>query len=294
MSDVGENTILNEPGTFDWTRKILTKFDLKARKQWGQNFLVDRHILNNIVAGAEIQPDDTVIEIGTGLGALAIELATQAKQVITIEIDQRLEAVHRQVFAPYPNIKKVQADILKVDLEELIVFETGESGPFKVCANLPYYITSPILFVLLEQCPSLELAVLMMQREVAQRLMAAPGSSDYGILTVMANYYARFSTVCQVGHDCFYPKPEVDSTVIKLVPIPDSERVEVGDVKAFRRLVKAGFNQRRKMLTNTLAAGFSLPKEDIRERLGLAGIDGTLRPEQLGLLDWARLTQYFL
>ncbi|MGE5455405.1 MAG: 16S rRNA (adenine(1518)-N(6)/adenine(1519)-N(6))-dimethyltransferase RsmA [Methylocystaceae bacterium] len=284
---------MHNPGTFGWTRQLLKDFDLKAKKQWGQNFLVDPNILNEIIEGAEIQPDDTVIEIGTGLGALTIELATRAKKVITIEIDHRFDAVHKKVFAPYPNITKVGADILKTDLEELILFETGEIKPYKVCANLPYYITSPILFVLLEQCPTLQQAVLMMQREVAQRLMAAPGNSDYGILTVMANYYARFSTVCQVGHDCFYPKPEVDSTVIKLEPIPVAERVEVGEVRAFRRLVKAGFNQRRKMLANTLAAGFSLSKEDVRARLSLAGIDGTLRPEQLGLLDWARLAPYF-
>jgi len=285
---------LYNPGTIGWTRQLLDEFGLAARKQLGQNFLVDRNILQKIAEAAELLPCDTVVEIGTGLGALTIELAGQAGQVITVEIDQRLTPLHEEVFVPYPNIKKIEADILKTNLESLVGDLQGAEHPYKVCANLPYYITSPILFYLLEECPSLQLAVLMMQKEVATRLMAPPGNSDYGILTVMASYYARFTAVCQVGHNCFYPKPEVDSTVVKLVPIPAEERIDVGELKVFRRLVKTGFNQRRKMLVNTLSAGFSLPKEEVKRRLHSCDIDETIRPEQLGITDWARLARLFI
>ncbi|MGE5379775.1 MAG: 16S rRNA (adenine(1518)-N(6)/adenine(1519)-N(6))-dimethyltransferase RsmA [Methylocystaceae bacterium] len=284
---------MHNPGTIGWTKELLHNYNLTARKQWGQNFLVDRNILQKIAQAAELVPGDTVVEIGTGLGALTIELAERAGRVITVEVDQRLAPLHEEVFAPFSNITKVEADILKTDLEELVRAVTGVESAYKVCANLPYYITSPILFALLEQCPSLQNAVLMMQREVAMRLMAPPGSPDYGILTVMANYYARFTTVCQVGHNCFYPKPEIESTVVKLEPILADQRIEVGDVKIFKRLVKTGFNQRRKMLVNTLAAGFNLTKDEVRYRLLQCEIKETIRPEQLSLSEWARLSLLF-
>jgi len=284
---------LHNPGTLGWTKELLNSHSIIARKQFGQNFLVDRNILQKIAAAGKLGPQDTVVEIGTGLGALTIELAGRAGQVITIEIDQRLESLHQEVFAPYTNIKTIQADILKVDLETVLEEIIGSGTPYKVCANLPYYITSPILFYLLEQCSHMELAVLMMQREVAERLMAPPGNSDYGILTIMAGYYARFTSVCQVAPTCFYPRPEVTSTVVKMEPIPPQERIEVGNLKMFKRLVKTGFNQRRKMLANTLAGGFQLSKDEMRERLAQCGLSETIRPEQLSLQDWARLTLLF-
>lgn len=285
---------MHNPGTISWTRQLLSEYDLTAKKQYGQNFLVDRNILAKIAAAGKLNSQDTVVEIGTGLGALTIELAQRAGRVITLEIDPRLQDLHQEVLGPYPNIITVQADVLKVKLDELVnSMGDQEAAPYKVCANLPYYITSPILFYLLEQCESLQLAILMMQKEVAMRLMAAPGTSDYGILTVMANYYARFSTVCQVGAGSFYPRPEVDSTVLKIEPIPLDQRLQVGEIKVFRRLVKTGFNQRRKMLVNTLAAGFALPKEEVRRRLVACDVNETIRPEQLSLEDWARLALLF-
>lgn len=280
-------------GTFNWTRQLLASYGLNPKKHLGQNFLIDRNVLAKIIEAAGISARDLVVEIGTGLGALTLELAASGAQVVTIEVDKTLNDIHREVFAAFPNITKIEADVLKTDIEDLALSRGNNRETYKVCANLPYYITTPVIFKLLESCPSLSTAILMVQREVAQRILAPPGGKEYGLLTVMANYYARWEMVSRVPATCFWPKPEVESALIRMTPLTFEQRVAVGNVDNFKKLVKIAFNQRRKMLANTLATGFDLDKEEVKQRLREAGIDEKARPEQLSLEQFGCLARHF-
>lgn len=270
-------------------QEILARHGLRPNKQLGQNFLVDENILKKIIAAAELGPEDTVLEIGPGIGVLTGPLAEVARQVIAVEIDKGLIPVLEENLAAYANVKIIWGDILKVEQGELLAAATT---PFKVVANLPYYITSPVIMALLTGPLPLERLVLMVQREVARRLTAAPGSKDYGVLSVAVQYYTQPEMVAQVPRTVFYPRPDVDSAVVLLKMRP-SPAVVVGDEALFFRLVRGAFGQRRKTLLNSLRGEFGgqYSREELVSFLQAAGIDPSRRGETLTLEEFAALAR---
>ncbi|MDY3971294.1 MAG: 16S rRNA (adenine(1518)-N(6)/adenine(1519)-N(6))-dimethyltransferase RsmA [Clostridia bacterium] len=267
-------------------RSIQEKFGFTFKKGFGQNFLTSQNVLEEIVDSAEI--DSGVIEVGPGFGVLTSELAKNSDKVVTIEIDERLIDVLEYTLADYDNVKIVNADILKLDLHKLIQEEFGNEK-VSIAANLPYYITTPIITKLLEEKLPLKNIVVMVQKEVALRMAAKPSSKDYGAITVLCQYYTEPSVVTNVPASLFVPPPKVDSAVLRL-KIRENPAVHVTDEKMFFRVVKAAFSQRRKTLLNCLCSNFSFPKEEMSALLEGIGITPSRRGETLSLQEFADIS----
>lgn len=265
------------------TRHIMKAFNLRAAKKLGQNFLVDASIVQGIVDAAGAGPADRILEIGPGIGTLTQGLAESGAEVVAVEIDKKLPAVLSHTLEGYDNVTIVPGDILKVDIPKLM----GE-GTFKVAANLPYYITTPILMALLEQHLPISILVTMVQKEVALRMIATPGSKIYGALSVAVQYYTRPHIAFDVPPRSFIPAPEVDSVVI-VCDVREKPAVEVENEKMFFRVVKAAFGQRRKTIANAMkGAGFL--KEQIVAAFEKSGLDSTRRGETFSLEEFGRLS----
>ena len=262
------------------TRHILKSFNLRMSKRLGQNFLIDGTIVQGIVDAAGISAGEKVLEIGPGIGTLTQGLAEAGASVTAVELDKKLPAVLAHTLAGYENVKIVPGDILKVNIPEIM----GE-GRFKVVANLPYYITTPIVMALLEQRLPISRMVTMVQKEVAQRMVASPGGKEYGALSVAVQYYTIPSIVLDVPPRSFIPAPEVDSVVI-CCEVREKPAVDVMDEKMFFRVVKAAFGQRRKTFNNALKS-MGIDKEQVQLVLQAADIDGTRRGETLSLQEFA-------
>ena len=268
------------------TQHILNRFKLRADKKLGQNFLIDEQVVRQIVAAAELSEADTVLEVGPGIGTLTQGLAESKAQVVAVELDTRLLPVLATTLEGYDNVRVVHGDILKVDIME----EVGAPS-FKVCANLPYYITTPIIFALLEKRLPMERLVAMVQKEVAERMAAQPGGKEYGALSVAIQYYTEPEIAFIVPPTSFIPAPAVDSAVI-VCKRREKPPVEVCDEALFFRVVKAAFSLRRKMLSNSLK-NMGIKSEQVAKWLELAGVDGKRRAETLSLEDFAKLTNSF-
>ncbi len=278
--------------TAEGTKAILNKYPFIFQKKFGQNFLIDPYVLNKIIASANITSEDYVIEIGPGIGSVTQALLEKAKKVIAVEIDNQLIPILTEQFKDYKNFCLIHKDIMKIDIKELIDREC-ENKKVKVVANLPYYITTPILMMLLEEELPVESITVMVQKEVAQRLAAVPGTKQYGAITVAVNYYADTYLVANVPRNCFMPRPNVDSAVIKLT-LKDTQDFEVYNKKQMFQIVKAAFLQRRKTLLNTLYenAQLNLDKETLKKLLDESQIGSSTRGETLSLEDFARLSNY--
>lgn len=268
---------------YDETQMLLNQYGLRANKKLGQNFLINEQVINEIIEKSNIDKDDTVLEIGPGLGSLTKALLNNAKRVIAVELDENMVNILKNRFNN-ENLEIINDDILKVDLNQII----NKYGKIKVVANLPYYITTPIVMKLLEDEYDIESITVMVQKEVGERLCAEPGSRDFGAVTVGVNYYSKAKIVIDVPKDNFLPIPEVDSCVIKL-DILDTPPVELKDKKRFFRLVKAAFSQRRKTINNSLASG-EFSKDAVLQVLNKLGIDAKLRAENLSIQDFANIT----
>ena len=268
------------------TQHILNRFKLRADKKLGQNFLIDEQVVRQIVAAAELSEADTVLEVGPGIGTLTQGLAESKAQVVAVELDTRLLPVLATTLEGYDNVRVVHGDIVKVNIME----EVGVPN-FKVCANLPYYITTPIIFALLEKRLPMERLVAMVQKEVAERMAAQPGGKDYGALSVAIQYYTEPEIAFIVPPTSFIPAPAVDSAVI-VCKRREKPPVEVCDEALFFRVVKAAFSLRRKMLSNSLK-NMGIRAEQVAKWLELAGVDGKRRAETLSLEDFAKLTNSF-
>jgi 16S rRNA (adenine1518-N6/adenine1519-N6)-dimethyltransferase len=273
----------------------MKQFGLKARKGLGQHFLIDEPALKLIGSAAELTPDDIVVEIGPGLGVLTQELARQAGWVIAVEIDSRLAAILRQSLVHVKNASIVNNDILNIDPAELplepaeqLPVATGRPYKYKVVANLPYYITSPVLRHLLEARARPEMMVIMVQKEVAAAIAAKPGQMS--LLSVSVQLYGEPSIVGLVPARCFYPEPEVDSAILR-IDVYRQPLVAIENTSAFFRLVRAGFHAARKQMGNSLALGLNLPKAEVLSLLETSGIAPQRRAETLTLDEWIRLWQ---
>jgi 16S rRNA (adenine1518-N6/adenine1519-N6)-dimethyltransferase len=264
------------------TKHILKSFNIHMSKRLGQNFLIDESIVQGIVEAAEIKPGEKVLEIGPGIGTLTQGIAEAGAEVVAVELDKKLPAVLAETLAGYDNVKIVPGDILKVNIPEIM----GE-GSFKVVANLPYYITTPIIMALLEQHLPITKLVTMVQKEVALRMVAQPGKKDYGALSVAVQYYTEPKIMLDVPPTSFLPAPEVDSVVIGC-RVRSKAPVDVIDEKMFFRVVKAAFGQRRKTLNNALKA-MGVDKTIVQDVLAAAGIDGVRRGETLSLAEFAKI-----
>jgi 16S rRNA (adenine1518-N6/adenine1519-N6)-dimethyltransferase len=275
------------------TKEIIAKYGFTFKKSLGQNFLIDQNVLRNIVHAAELDKTAGALEIGPGIGALTEQLAKAAGRVTAIEIDQRLIPILRDVMSVYDNVDIVHGDVLKLALRDLIAEKFAGLERVSVVANLPYYVTTPILMKLLEDRLPLAHIVVMIQKEVAERMAAAPGGKDYGSLSIAVQYYCVPKLVCTVPHTVFIPQPNVDSAVIKL-SVRERPAVEVTDEARFFRIVQAAFAQRRKTLGNNLTAVFGKDRrEAMQAELESLGIDPVRRGETLSLEEFARISNAF-
>jgi 16S rRNA (adenine1518-N6/adenine1519-N6)-dimethyltransferase len=264
---------------------LLRRFAIQPKKSLGQNFLVDEAALARIVAAAELGRDDTVLEIGPGLGTLTRRLAEAAGRVIAVELDDRLIPVLRQTLAPYRNVEIVHGDILELDVGQLL---RETATPYKVVANLPYYITSAVLRHLLEAAVRPALMVLTVQLEVAQRLTARPG--EMSLLAVSVQVYGKPRVAGRIKAGSFYPVPKVDSAVVR-VDLYDQPDVPLEDIDGFFEVVRAGFGERRKQLRNALSRGLKRDAQEVAQALEQAGVDPARRAETLSLEEWVRVYQ---
>ena len=271
------------------TIQVLQKHEFQFKKKFGQNFLIDPHVLDKIVDAAQITKDDFVLEIGPGIGTLTQYLCENARQVLAVEIDDKLIPILKETLQPYDNVEVLHGDILKQDIQQIA--DTYNDGkPIKVVANLPYYITTPMIMELFESHVPLANVTVMVQKEVADRMKAEPGTKDYGALSLAVQYYAKPYIAAFVPPNCFMPRPNVGSAVIRLdclARVP----VEVHNEKLMFRLIRASFNQRRKTLQNGIAnsAELSFTKEQAARAIEQAGFDVRIRGEKLGLEEFARL-----
>ncbi|MCR5153595.1 MAG: 16S rRNA (adenine(1518)-N(6)/adenine(1519)-N(6))-dimethyltransferase RsmA [Lachnospiraceae bacterium] len=272
------------------TIEILNKYSFVFQKRFGQNFLIDEHVLNKIIAAAEITKEDMVLEIGPGIGTMTQYLCENAREVVAVEIDNNLIPILKNdTLAAYDNVTIINEDILKVDIAKLVEEKNG-GKPIKVVANLPYYITTPIIMGLFEAHVPIKNITVMVQKEVAQRMQAGPGSKDYGALSLAVQYYAKPYIAANVPENCFMPRPNVGSAVIRLTLYEDAP-VKVKDESFMFKLIRASFNQRRKTLVNGLtnAADLSLKKDDVTAALVKMGLSETVRGEALTLAQFAKL-----
>lgn len=274
------------------TIAVLQKYDFVFQKKFGQNFLIDTHVLDKIVSAAEITKEDVVLEIGPGIGTLTQYLAYQAKEVIAVEIDKALIPILQDTLSAYDNVTILNEDILKVDINRLVE-EKNQGKPIKVVANLPYYITTPIIMGLFESHVPVASITVMVQKEVADRMQVGPGTKDYGALSLAVQYYAEPYIVANVPQNCFMPRPKIGSAVIRLTR-HEKPPVEVKDEKLMFRLIRASFNQRRKTLANGLKNDSSLPytKEVVEKAIADCGFSPTIRGEALTLEEFAKLANY--
>lgn len=266
-------------------RALCEKYDFALSKGFGQNFIVNPGVCPKIVEASGIDRRWGVIEIGPGIGVLTKELARRAAKVVAIEVDERLPPVLAETLAEFDNVKVVLQDVLKVDLHRLIA-EEFEGMPVAVCANLPYYITSPIIMKLLGEKLPIESLTVMVQKEAAERLAAAPGTRESGAISCAVSYYAVPRLLFSVQPGSFYPPPKVTSAVVRL-DVRRAPAVTVEDEEGYFALIRAAFGQRRKTAANAIAGGLSLPKEKVNAALEAAGFDPRIRPEKLTLADFA-------
>ena len=271
------------------TKRIVQENQIRFQKKFGQNFLIDPHVLAKITAAADLHPDEAVIEVGPGIGTLTQELAEGAGKVLAIEIDRHLVEVLDKTLAPYPNVTVISRDVLEVSAQEMREM-TAPFEQVKMVANLPYNITSPLVMKILEEAPFVSQMVLMVQEEVARRMQAVPGTKDYGSLSVAVQYYAEPEIAAFVPLNCFYPRPKVGSCVISLRRRSEPG-AEVKDETLLFAVVRAAFNQRRKTLLNSLSNGLAehFTKEQVGNALTAAGVDPAQRGETLSLNSFAMI-----
>ena len=276
------------------TIEVLNKYKFVFQKKFGQNFLIDEHVLGKIIRSAEITEDDFVVEIGPGIGTLTQYLAASAREVAAIEIDDALIPILEDTLSAYDNVTVIHEDVLKVDLCKLAEEKNG-GKPIKVVANLPYYITTPIIMGLFENHVPVESITIMVQKEVADRMKTGPGSKDYGALSLAVQYYAKPELVANVPPNCFMPRPRVGSAVIRLTRHTEAP-VEAEDEKLMFQIIRASFNQRRKTLVNGLgnAPELHIPKEMTTEVLDEMGLSASVRGEALTLAQFAELSNRIL
>ena len=275
------------------TIEVLQKYDFVFQKKFGQNFLIDPHVLDKIVNAAGITKDDFVLEIGPGIGTMTQYLAAAAGKVFAVEIDKALIPILGDTLKDFPNVQVINEDILKVDIKKLAE-EHNNGKPIKVVANLPYYITTPIIMGLFESGVPVDSITVMVQKEVAERMQVGPGTKDYGALSLAVQYSAEPYIVANVPPNCFMPRPKVGSAVIRLTR-HEKPPVEVKDEKLMFRLIRASFNQRRKTLANGLnnSSELSFTKEEIQQTIEACGFPPGVRGEALTLEDFARLANRF-
>lgn len=272
------------------TIAVLQKHQFTFQKKFGQNFLIDPHVLDKIIRSAEITPDDMVLEIGPGIGTMTQYLACAAGKVVAVEIDRALIPILEETLEGYDNVRVINGDILKMDLAKLAEEENG-GRPVKVVANLPYYITTPIIMSLFEGQVPLKSITVMVQKEVADRMQAAPGSKDYGALSLAVQYYAKPYIAANVPQNCFIPRPRIGSAVIRLERY-EAPPVEVKDEKLLFQVIRASFNQRRKTLANGLknSSELDFSKEEIEAAIEKLGKGPAVRGETLTLEEFAELS----
>ncbi|MFC2583998.1 MAG: 16S rRNA (adenine(1518)-N(6)/adenine(1519)-N(6))-dimethyltransferase RsmA, partial [Lachnoanaerobaculum saburreum] len=278
------------------TIDIIKKYDFNFQKKFGQNFLIDTHVLDKICSESGLGKNDLAIEIGPGIGALTQYLAITAKAVVAVEIDKNLLPILGDTLKDYKNTELINADFLKVDLEKLIdecIQKYGEFDNIRIIANLPYYITTPIIMNVLESHTHIDSITVMIQKEVADRMQAAPGSKNYGALSLAVQYYSDPYVVAFVPQNCFIPRPKVGSSVIRL-DIYKDKPIKTVNEKLMFQIIRAGFNQRRKTLVNSLMnfEGLQFSKDKIIHALSLLGKSEKIRGEALSLEEFAQLAEY--
>lgn len=276
------------------TAEIIQKYRFHFQKKFGQNFLIDNNILDKIIGSAEITKEDCVLEIGPGIGTMTQYLAEEAREVIAVEIDKNLIPILEETLSGYDNVSIINEDILKVDINR-IVQERNDGKPIKVVANLPYYITTPIIMALFESHVPLQSVTIMVQKEVADRMQVGPGTKEYGALSLAVQYYAKPEIITRVPAACFMPRPNVDSTVIRLSRY-ENPRVPAADEKYLFAVIRASFNQRRKTLANGLsnAANLGVKRKVVEETLEEMGLSAMVRGEALTLEQFAELSDRLL
>ena len=280
-------------GTPSATKEIINKYSFAFQKNFGQNFLIDSNVLESIIRGAEITKDDFVLEIGPGIGTMTQYLCEAARQVVAVEIDKMLIPILEDTLSEYDNVEVINQDVLKVDIKSLAE-EKNNGKPIKVVANLPYYITTPIIMGLFESGVPIDSITIMVQKEVADRMQTGPGSKDYGALSLAVQFYATAKVILNVSATCFMPRPNVDSAVIKLTRHKEPT-VNVADEKLMFKIIRASFNQRRKTLVNGLknSPELSFSKEQIVKAIEKIGKPETIRGEALTLEEFAELANAF-
>ena len=272
------------------TIAVLQRYGFNFQKKYGQNFLIDTHVLDKIIGAAQIGPDDFVLEIGPGIGTMTQYLAEAAREVIAVEIDTKLIPILQDTLKEYDNVTVLNEDILKVDIRKIAEEKNG-GKPIKVVANLPYYITTPIIMGLFESEVPLDSITVMVQKEVADRMQVGPGTKDYGALSLAVQYYAEPYIVANVPPNCFIPRPAVGSAVIRLTRYQEKP-VKVNDASFMFKIIRASFNQRRKTLQNGLynSSELRIPKEKTVAALEERGLTPTIRGEKLSLEEFALLS----
>lgn len=271
------------------TIEVIQKYEFAFQKKFGQNFLIDGRVLDKIIAAANVGPEDFVLEIGPGIGTMTQYLAEHAREVVAVEIDKKLIPILEDTLKEYDNVTIINEDILKFDINQLVQ-ERNQGKPIKVVANLPYYITTPIIMGLFENNVPIENITVMVQKEVADRMQVGPGSKDYGALSLAVQFYAQPYIVANVPPNCFMPRPGVGSAVIRLTRHKEKP-VEVKDEVLLFALIRAAFNQRRKTLQNAISnAGLGITKEQVLEALTKLNLSPTIRGEALNLKEFAALS----
>ena len=280
-------------GNPKYTIEVLQKYNFAFQKRFGQNFLIDTHVLEKIIAASQISKEDFVLEIGPGIGTMTQYLAEYAREVAAVEIDNTLIPILKDTLKDWDNVTVINDDILKVDIRKLALERNG-GKPIKVVANLPYYITTPIIMGLFENQVPIDSITIMVQKEVADRMQVGPGTKDYGALSLAVQYYAKPEIVANVPPNCFMPRPKVGSAVIRLERY-EKPPVEVSNEKLMFRIIRASFNQRRKTLVNGLknSQELSYSREEIEEVLNECGIPLNIRGEALTLAEFASLANVF-
>ena len=286
MSDVRKPSLGNPQETI----AVLNKYQFTFQKKFGQNFLIDTHVLDKIIRAANITKDDFVLEIGPGIGTMTQYLAEAAGEVCAVEIDKNLIPILQDTLKDYDNVTVINNDILKVDIRKM-ADEKNQGRPIKVVANLPYYITTPIIMGLFENHVPVESITVMVQKEVADRMQVGPGTKDYGALSLAVQYYAEPYLVANVPPNCFMPRPKVGSAVIRLTR-HSQPPVQVNNEKLMFQIIRASFNQRRKTLANSLKnyEGLSFDKEEIEQAIAACGFQPAIRGEALSLEEFAILS----
>lgn len=280
-------------GNPKYTIEVLQKYNFAFQKRFGQNFLIDTHVLEKIIAASQITKEDFVLEIGPGIGTMTQYLAEYAREVTAVEIDNTLIPILKDTLKDWDNVTVINDDILKVDIRKLALEKNG-GKPIKVVANLPYYITTPIIMGLFENQVPIDSITIMVQKEVADRMQVGPGTKDYGALSLAVQYYARPEIVANVPPNCFMPRPKVGSAVIRLERY-EKPPVQVTDEKLMFRIIRASFNQRRKTLVNGLknSQELSYSREEIEEVLNACGIPLNIRGEALTLSEFVKIANAF-